>query len=272
MNILRVLFILKLLLIVLTFNASGIKNQNLSPSNSVITNQKYKYNLQNTSFQTEKPSIKEMITTKKSKNYHTKTCEKDSDCKYMNSCTEEVRQCYHDSFFPLQLRGVIGLILLILGLSLSSAVGLGGGTLLIPILILEMNFYTHQAIPISKTLIFSNAFITYLFQINERHPTKNKISIDYSTGTFIIPGLLMGSVMGVVLNKLLNGIFLTFLLSIILVLLSVKTGYKAYEIYLKETQLENSNFQLEEVTSSDCEDNNSINGPNKIKYTGEVNF
>ena len=56
---------------------------------------------------------------------------------------------------PPTLREIIGGFFIVIGSALSNAGGIGGGGLLIPILLILLNFKTHEAIPISKLMIFT---------------------------------------------------------------------------------------------------------------------
>ena len=49
---------------------------------------------------------------------------------------------------------IIGFLSIFIAAGMSNASGLGGGLLFIPVLLLIMNFYPHEAIPISKMVIF----------------------------------------------------------------------------------------------------------------------
>lgn len=201
--------------------------------------------------------------------YFTEECETNFDCLDMNSCVNG--ECVHNDFFPLTLRTIVGFIILFFGLCLCSAVGLGGGGLILPTLILVFNFYSHQAIPISKTIIFSNSFISFLFHLSEKHPRKNSIAVDYSIGACIIPGLLIGTIFGVFLNKLLRGILLTCLLSLLLFILAIRVSLKAFGL-IKYESSQNSldNMPLNNDDNSNNANNNDCNSKNNKEALVEL--
>ena len=201
-------------------------------------------------------------TKKIHKHHYTDKCQVDSDCRSFNYCDDG--ECSHVGFFPIKLELVLGILFLFFGLSLSAAIGFGGGGLLLPILIIIMNFYSHQAIPIAKSFIFINSSLAFLIQIREKHPRKNSITIDFTLASSLIPGLLIGTTLGVLVNKLINGLLLTIILSILLLVLSLRLGYKAYLMVvneLKKKDLESKPFKQEEEMSN--KSNDAFFGKNK---------
>ncbi len=179
---------------------------------------------------------------------YTKYCETDSDCYYLNSCNNNI--CNHDGFFPLKTRGVIGVGILLIALTFSTAVGMGGGGLILPTLILILNFYSHQAIPLSKAIVFVNTFISFLLHIYQRHPKKNSITIDYNLSLICIPALLHGSTVGVQLNHLVKGALLTLLLSISLVVIAIRIIIKTFYFTNRELTEESKEFVEEETNQA----------------------
>lgn len=161
----------------------------------------------------------------------TRRCNVDSDCMELNSCLNS--NCHHNGLLPITWRGTIGLIGLLVGLSLSSAVGMGGGGLILPNLILILNFHTHQAIPISKTIVLSNSFVAFLMHLNSDHSHHSK-TIIYELATIIIPGLILGTTIGVQINKMLQGPLLLVILSSSLIVLAARATINAVQYYNKE--------------------------------------
>jgi len=180
---------------------------------------------------------------------YTKYCETSSDCYYLNSCINNI--CNHDDFFPLKVRSVIGVGILLIALTFSTAVGMGGGGLILPTLILILNFYSHQAIPLSKAIVFVNTFISFLLHIYQRHPKKNSITIDYNLSLICIPALLHGSTVGVQLNHLVKGALLTLLLSISLVIIAIRIIIKTFYFTNRELTDESKEFVEEENQTKD---------------------
>ena len=95
------------------------------------------------------------------------------------------------------------MIFITIGSALSNAGGIGGGGLLIPILILILNFGTHEAIPISKLMIFTGALTAFIMGLKNKHPYRDATALDYNIAGILIPMILFGTIVGVTLNKIL---------------------------------------------------------------------
>jgi uncharacterized membrane protein YfcA len=113
-----------------------------------------------------------------------------------------------------------------IGSALSNAGGIGGGGLLIPLLILVLNFYTHEAIPISKLMIFSGAITSFILGFRQKHPFRESITIDYNIPLLLVPMLLFGTMVGVTLNKITPPWLILVNLTLILVINTYKTTKK----------------------------------------------
>jgi hypothetical protein len=187
------------------------------------------------------------------------TCTTDTNCQSLNTCVNG--KCKHLGFFPIKPRIIWGSVVLLFFLSLASGVGIGGGGLIIPVIIIIWNFYFYQAVPLSQALTFTNSFISFIFHLFERHPKKKTLTIDFSLGSLIIPGLLLGTTAGVFINNLFDGVLLTIILSLILIALAVKTSFKAVAMYkneMKKQKDKEEKPQLEQsliTTSSDVNNN-----------------
>src|SRR4051812_14253393 len=104
--------------------------------------------------------------------------------------------------FPITSQETIGFFAIIIASALSNAGGIGGGGLFLPILILLLDFYAREAIPISNLMIFVGALTAFIINLRLNHPTrKNALCIDYNIAIIITPMLLLGTKIGVTLNK-----------------------------------------------------------------------
>jgi len=129
------------------------------------------------------------------------------------------------------------LILIFIGSALSNAGGIGGGGLLIPILLLMMNFDTHEAIPISKLMIFTGALTSFILGFKQSHPYRNAITIDYNIPFLIVPCLLFGTMVGVSVNKMMPPWIILISLTFVLIINTYKTLLKARNLQIKEFNL-----------------------------------
>ncbi len=130
----------------------------------------------------------------------------------------------------------MGFVSIVIGSALSNAGGIGGGGLFIPILILVLEFYTHEAIPISKLMIFVGAVTAFILNLKLKHPSRHSISIDFNIAILIVPMLLFGTVVGVTLNKITPSFIILILLTFVLLFNSFKTIKRAINIYRTENE------------------------------------
>ena len=143
-------------------------------------------------------------------------------------------KCVHKFIFPITISDIIGLICIFFGSALSNAGGIGGGGLLIPILLLMLKFYTHEAIPISKLMIFTGAVTSFMLGFRQKHPSRNSVTIDYNVPLLIVPLLLFGTMVGVTLNKIFPPWVILISLTFVLIINTYKTLKKGRDLYKKE--------------------------------------
>ena len=148
----------------------------------------------------------------------------------LNSCIS--LKCKHKSVFPLSVIEIVGLMGIMIGSALSNAGGVGGGGLLIPLLMIVLNFYTHEAIPISKLMIFSGAITSFFLGFRQSHPLRNSITIDYNIPFLLVPMLLLGTMVGVTLNKVTPPVIILICLTVVLTINTYKTMKKYFLSYL----------------------------------------
>lgn len=169
----------------------------------------------------------------------------------------------HNPVFPMGIKEAIGLIFILIGSALSNAGGIGGGGLLIPILLLLLGFYTHEAIPISKLMIFTGALTSFVLGFRQRHPSRNSISIDYNIPLLLVPLLLFGTMVGVTLNKVTPPWLILVSLTIVLVVNTTKTAQKARTLYAKENK-----ERISMAEESDSSGHNKVSVPsNRIEMS-----
>ena len=135
--------------------------------------------------------------------------------------------------------------------ALSNAGGIGGGGLLIPLLILLLGFYTHEAIPISKLMIFTGALTSFILGFRQKHPSRNTITIDYNIPYLLVPMLLFGTMVGVTLNKVTPPIVILLSLTALLILNTYKTMKKYQFLIFRGFQLMKMEKQARSIVSPD---------------------
>lgn len=149
---------------------------------------------------------------------------------------------------------------------LANAGGIGGGGLVVPILLICFNFYTHEAIPLSKIMIFSGAISAFIMNRNLKHPFRNAISIDYNIIMILCSPILLGTMMGVTINRIIPPIVILSALTVILFVNTYKTFKRGIEMYKNEKLTENELRINEKNTdkNSDIELNSDVNNLNSI--------
>ena len=154
---------------------------------------------------------------------------------------------------------LIGFLSIFLAAGMSNASGLGGGLLFIPVLLLIMKFYPHEAIPISKIVIFAGAITSFFQNIKVKRPGRDVKALNYNLVIVNTSNLLLGTVFGVTLNKILPNTLILFLLCLLLFFNSYKTFKTFLKVYREENgeELQSMNSQIHSASSR----NNDINQP-----------
>ncbi len=144
---------------------------------------------------------------------------------------------------------------------MSNASGLGGGLLFIPVLLLILNFYPHEAIPISKIVIFAGALTSFIQNTKVKRPHRNCKALNYNLIIVNTSNLLLGTVFGVTLNKILPNTLILFLLCILLFYYSYKTFKTFLKFYKEEStgELHSMSSQMNSISSRNI--NYDINQP-----------
>ncbi len=153
--------------------------------------------------------------------HQSEKCLSNKDCLEENYC--HLGKCHHKSIFPLDLNDLIGFFSILLGSAISNAGGIGGGGLYIPSLIIWLKFYTHEAIPISKLMVFVGAVTAFIINLKLKHPSRLTTAIDYNISLLIVPFLLYGTVIGVLLNQILPSLLIISVLTLVLLFNTYKT-------------------------------------------------
>ncbi|KAK1944997.1 Sulfite exporter TauE/SafE family protein 3 [Phytophthora citrophthora] len=149
----------------------------------------------------------------------------------------------------------LGLIFISLGLAVSAAGGVGGGTILVPAMILIMGFDIKRATPVSNMAIVGGAIANAWFNIRKRHPTADRPLIDSDLSLAMIPLVMGGAVVGTILAKLLPSYILSLLFVVVLVLggtRAVSKGMKMYQSELKSCKIQEVAPSPSESTGEQC--------------------
>ena len=171
---------------------------------------------------------------------------------------------------PIRWEIIVGFLSIFIAAGMSNASGLGGGLLFIPVLLLIMNFYPHEAIPISKIVIFAGAVTSFTQNTKVKRPGRNAKALNYNLVIVNAPNLLLGTVFGVTLNKILPNALILFFLCILLFYYSYKTFKTFLKLYREESNMELHSLSSQFNTISHRSINNDINGTEERRLETEI--
>eukprot|EP01147_Barroeca_monosierra_P005872 gene5872-9069_t len=163
----------------------------------------------------------------------TYTCHAKND-----SQNEEVLECRHADLFTGSLGRDVGtLAVLFVFLAMSSAGGIGGGGVIIPILSVVTMFPPYFAVPLSSTAIVGASIVQFIFQIQRRHPmpgAEHRRLIDFYTIIILLPMALAGTVIGVNVNSVSPSWLILGVVTLVLTFTTYKTFKKGIDLRRKE--------------------------------------
>ena len=110
-------------------------------------------------------------------------------------------------------------------LGLANAGGMGGGTIMIPVLLIFFNYSLKEAITISYLLMFGGAIGSFLRLAAIEHPKSKGPIVNYDLLLLSVPMLSMGAIFGEFIDQMLPDIFIIFTL----LLISLQTLSRTFE-------------------------------------------
>jgi len=119
---------------------------------------------------------------------------------------------------------------------LASAAGIGGGGIFVAVLMVAANFSPHQAVPLSKALIFSGAVMSFMVNVRKRDNRGQRL-IQLELVKNIVPMALGGTLFGVMLNAYTPRAVLVLCLAFLLVIMTLKLLSQAIKSYRQESAL-----------------------------------
>lgn len=119
---------------------------------------------------------------------------------------------------------------------LCSAAGIGGGGIYVVVLMLAGLLSPHNAVPLSKAVVFFGAMATLVLNFRRMGGAEGKKEtvIDFDTVRIVAPAALGGTFLGVLLNWHAEGYTIVVLLALILIFMSVTVGRTAWQQYQAE--------------------------------------
>ncbi|KAI9915315.1 hypothetical protein PsorP6_008168 [Peronosclerospora sorghi] len=134
----------------------------------------------------------------------------------------------------MDIYGALAVTLMVLGLIVSSAGGLGGGVIMVPAMVLIMGIDIKRATPISNVAIFGGAVANAWFNMRKRHPTVDRPLIDPELALGMIPVVIGGAVLGAIINKLIPSYVLSLLFVVVLFVGGSRAMMKGIHLHKKE--------------------------------------
>ncbi|XP_024529583.1 sulfite exporter TauE/SafE family protein 3 [Selaginella moellendorffii] len=126
-------------------------------------------------------------------------------------------------------------LLAVLGASLGSVGGVGGGGIFVPTLMLVCGFDAKTAPALSKCMIFAQCASTVAYNLRLRSSQTNSSLIDYNLALLFQPMLLLGISVGVTFNVLFPNWLITLLLIVVSLAMASRAFSKGLETWKKET-------------------------------------
>ena len=98
-----------------------------------------------------------------------KKCSSDAQCSAPWIVCDSGK-CKHKGIFPMEVLEFVGVLVFLLVNALSSAAGIGGGALLVPIGLILFNMSTKQAVGLSNGLTLFSSIVSYLMALKRHDP------------------------------------------------------------------------------------------------------
>jgi len=161
-------------------------------------------------------------------------CGKFEHCENANVNITLSGVCVHKNVFPGEPLEIAGIICISILMLLCTAGGIGGGVVVAPMCIAMLGFGTKEAIALSGFSILCSQITKWAYSWRQKHPEKDTTAIDYGLAVVMLPTVLGGSFIGTLVTVLVPPLILQILLTCLLIFLTVQSGLKAKEIYMKE--------------------------------------
>lgn len=175
-----------------------------------------------------------------------KPCLADENCSppYI-ICRESL--CKRKRIWPIQLKEIFAILLLSFLVLMATASGLGGGAIIVPILLVLMEFNTKQSVALSNGIIFFVSIFKSAFSLHMKHPTiPHRTLIDHNLVIIFISTILFGLLIGTTLSEILPDIVQMVGL-IMIVIYSLYRGLgQSCKIYKRENEEKKKKKLVEE--------------------------
>mmetsp|Transcript_123905 Transcript_123905/g.358336 ORF Transcript_123905/g.358336 Transcript_123905/m.358336 type:complete len:501 (+) Transcript_123905:61-1563(+) len=117
-----------------------------------------------------------------------------------------------------------------------AAAGVGGGGVFVAVLLVAGRLTPHDAIPMSKAIVFFGAVASLLVNLRKSGLGTEGSTIDIEVCKLVVPAALMGTFLGVLLNWHISDMYITSTLAFVLVGMTAMVTRIALQQYVQETR------------------------------------
>ena len=178
-------------------------------------------------------------------------------CKKYYYCDKHSKKCEFKGFFPIYPLELIELIILLMSSSLSTACGIGGGTIYSSVLLGVEQFDPSEAFPVSNFLILLCGTITYISFTIDKYNHPNTKFVNYDMAMVFGTSMLVGTKFGAILNKILSNSLLLIFLNILLCFACYKTYKNIQKVKSREARAEIMKEKNEKLNNLVIENNDA---------------
>lgn len=153
----------------------------------------------------------------------------------INSRNLVVMTCQHKDLFPRLTWFDFGATVAnFFGAMISTAGGIGGGGIYVPLLYGIGQFPLDLCVPLSKAMVLGGAVANIMLSSQERHPHADKPLIYYDVATFFEPAVLLGTTIGVICNMMFPNWLIVALLITVLSIMTLRVFVKGIQLCIQE--------------------------------------
>lgn len=146
------------------------------------------------------------------------------------------------SVFNFNQLEIFGIFLLVILIILTTAAGVGGDVLMIPIIKVLFGFSSLHSIALSQICTAVSTLIRLVFTYKNRNPYRDAPEIDYNVGLIFAPSLFLGSNIGLILSYFIPNVIVSILLITILLFTAHKTFLLGVTLWKSEVNEEKARF------------------------------
>jgi uncharacterized membrane protein YfcA len=151
--------------------------------------------------------------------------------------SDSISESPHKDLWPPEGTEGIGYVLMFFVSALANAAGIGGGSIMTPVLVLLFYFETRTAVPLSQVIIFAGAIVAIALKFKNRHPRRDRPLIFYELIVLVQAPILLGTFFGALLNAIFPSWMIELILTSVLGFMFYTTLQKAMILYRKESKM-----------------------------------